>query len=93
MKYRPIYTLKKIPSQLGTLKPHYNHHQKVWSYMTPNILTETRCPETTQTQPRWQGIAMPVLCVQMYQDNRLLLLGMAVAHIMGARIIFLAHLV
>ena len=24
--------------------------RKVWSYMTLNVLTETRCHETTQTQ-------------------------------------------
>ena len=25
--------------------------KKVWSYMTPNVLTETRCHQTTQTKP------------------------------------------
>ena len=33
--------------------------EKVWSYMAPNVLTETRCHETTQAGPNsttWQEI-------------------------------------
>ena len=43
--------------------------EKEWSYMTPNVLTETRCHLTTQTQPCfWKGKWQKSLPVKQSTD-------------------------
>ena len=39
--------------------------RKVWLYMTPNILNETRCPWTTQTQPNPFNYVCPKLKLKL----------------------------